>query len=99
MVGTIVGMLRAFPKLTDTTFALKQDALAFDISIALYTTAIGMAVSIVGIVLLCIALFGVKYRPHGSKRHVDYGHPVVAQSTRRIRHWNHRDALSCKPQR
>ncbi len=60
--GTVVGMLRAFSRLHDSAATDTQVALASDISLALYTTAIGLAVSLVGIFLLCIALFGNKYR-------------------------------------
>ena len=62
MVGTVVGMLRAFSRLASTGATYSQEAIALDIALALYTTAIGMGVSIVGIILLCIALFGTKYR-------------------------------------
>jgi len=61
-VGTVVGMLRAFPRLANTGTTSSQEAIASDIALALYTTAIGLAVSLVGIILLCIALFGTKYR-------------------------------------
>ena len=58
IVGTIVGMLQAFPHLDDSS----TEALASDIALALRATVIGIIISTVGNILLCIALFGVKYR-------------------------------------
>ena len=62
IVVSIIGMLRAFPQLADATTIASQVALAADISLSLYATAIGITLGIVGAVLLCAALFGVKYR-------------------------------------
>ena len=62
IVVSIIGMLRAFPQLADATTIASQVALAADISLSLYATAIGITLVIVGAVLLCTALFGVKYR-------------------------------------
>ena len=62
IVVSIIGMLRAFPQLADATTIASQVALAADISLSLYATAIGITLGIVGTVLLCIVLFGVKYR-------------------------------------
>jgi len=65
IVGTIVGKHRAVPLLADKAAMQTEETRAALVSIVtldLYTTAIGMTVSIVGIILLCIALFGVKYR-------------------------------------
>ena len=61
MVSTAASMIRAFSQLQNAS-TQAPEALASDISLALYTTAIGMGVSIIGIILLCIALFGTKYR-------------------------------------
>ena len=61
MVSTAASMIRAFSQLQNAS-TQAPEALASDISLALYSTAIGMGVSIVGIILLCIALFGTKYR-------------------------------------
>lgn len=62
IVVSIIGMLRAFPQLADATTIPSQVALAADITLSLYATAIGITLGIVGAVLLCTALFGVKYR-------------------------------------
>ena len=62
IVGTIYGMLNAFALLPDTSASHTQEALASDIALALRATTIGMIISLVGAVLLCIALFGSKYR-------------------------------------
>ena len=58
IVGTIVAMLQAFPHLDDSS----TEALASDIALALHATVIGIIVATAGNILLCIALFGVKYR-------------------------------------
>ena len=62
MMSTAACMIQAFSRLQNTTSTQAPEALASDISLALYSTAICMGVSIVGIILLCIALFGTKYR-------------------------------------
>ena len=65
IVSTIVGKHRAFPLMADTAAMQTEEARAALVSIVkldLYITAIGMTVSIFGIIMLCIALFGVKYR-------------------------------------
>ena len=62
IAGTIFWMLHAFALLPDTSAPHTPDALASNIANALHITAIGMAVSLVGDILLCIALFGTKYR-------------------------------------
>ena len=61
LAGTVIGMLRAFAELSKNSHA-QPEALASHISLALYTTAGGMILSIIGVVLLFIALFGTKYR-------------------------------------
>ena len=62
LFGTIAGMSHAFTRLADTSAAETQAALASDMALALYTTAIGIAIAIIGVLPLLIALFGVKYR-------------------------------------
>jgi MotA/TolQ/ExbB proton channel family protein len=62
MAFTIYWMIQAFAILPDTCDAHTQDALTPYIANALKVTLIGMAVSFVGDILLCIALFGIKYR-------------------------------------
>ncbi len=61
IVGTVIGMLRAFLILSKSGGA-QPEALASDISLALSSTTAGMIISLVGVVLLLIALFGSKYR-------------------------------------
>jgi len=62
LAGTVIGMVRAFAKLSKQGDASTQDALARDISLALYAHAGGLLVAAVGIILLLVALWGVKYR-------------------------------------
>ena len=61
LIGTIIGMVRAFGRLAESETA-QTAALANDISIALYTTAAGSVVALVGIIMILVALFGVRYR-------------------------------------
>ena len=61
LIGTIVGMVRAFGRLAESETA-QRAALANDISIAVYTTAAGSLVALVGIILILVALFGARYR-------------------------------------
>ena len=61
LAGTVIGMLRAFEKLAQEK-APQAEALASDISRALYATAGGTALSLIGAILLLVALFGDKYR-------------------------------------
>jgi len=61
LIGTIIGMVRAFSRLAESETA-QTAALAYDISIALYTTAAGSVVALVGIILILVALFGARYR-------------------------------------
>ena len=61
LIGTIVGMIRAFGDLAEAGSAPGGE-LANSISIALYTTAIGYVMGIVGIILICISLFKIQYR-------------------------------------
>ena len=59
--GTMVGMINAFGRMT-TDQPGDAELLANDISFALVTTAIGLIPASVGLVLLGIALFGMRYR-------------------------------------
>ena len=59
---TIYWMIHAFALLSEPSATHTQEALAPYIANALKATVMGMAVSFVGDILLCIALFGVKYR-------------------------------------
>jgi hypothetical protein len=61
MIGTVIGMVRAFSKLAESGDAAPE-ALANDISIALITTMIGISVGLVGAILILVALFGMKNR-------------------------------------
>lgn len=61
LAGTVIGMLQAFGKLTPENTA-QPEALASDISLALYTTVGGIVLSLIGSILFLIALFGAKYR-------------------------------------
>ena len=61
LIGTIIGMVRAFGRLAESETA-QPAALANDISIAVYTTAAGSLVALVGIILILVALFGARYR-------------------------------------
>ena len=59
--GTVIGMIRAFAEVTKNS-EVQPQTLPSDISLALYTTAGGMILSLIGVVLLLVALFGAKYR-------------------------------------
>ena len=61
VVGTVIGLILAFGELSQNGQA-QPEALASDISLALYTTVGGMLLSLVGVVLLLMSLFGAKYR-------------------------------------
>lgn len=61
LLGTIIGMTRAFNTLGDSDSATPE-ALAENISTALVTTAIGISVGLLGVILILTALFGVKNR-------------------------------------
>jgi biopolymer transport protein ExbB/TolQ len=62
LLGTVLGMMAAFGKLAvqSATDGVKPDQLASDISFALITTAIGLAIAIPG--TLCIAAINVRLR-------------------------------------
>jgi len=61
LVGTIIGLIRAFGKVAQSGTA-RPEALASELGIALYTTAAGMILSLVGVVFILVALFAVRYR-------------------------------------
>ena len=61
LIGTVIGMIHAFGNLAETGDA-NAGELANNISIALYTTAIGYVMGIVGIILICISIFRIQYR-------------------------------------
>jgi glucan phosphoethanolaminetransferase (alkaline phosphatase superfamily) len=60
-LGTVIGMLRAFSRLAETETA-QPGALAQDISIALWTTAAGIVMALVGVIMILGALIRVRYR-------------------------------------
>ena len=61
VVGTVIGMICAFAELTQGG-ETNIEALAAHISLALYAKVVGLLVSLVGVILLFVALFGKKYR-------------------------------------
>jgi len=62
LLGTIIGMIRAFSTMGEGGVG-GSEALAGDIGFALITTAIGLIMALVGIVLIVIAITALKYRP------------------------------------
>lgn len=61
IIGTVIGMLSAFHTIGQEGEA-KPEALASDISFALITTAIGLSIGIIGLILMLTALFKFKYK-------------------------------------
>jgi len=61
LIGTVIGMLSAFQTMGADGVG-DSEALAGDISFALITTAIGLCIGLIGLVLMLIALFKSKYR-------------------------------------
>ena len=59
--GTVVGVMRAFSRMAADGSAQLSDV-APGISTALHSTVAGMMISVVGAVLLLVALFGVRFR-------------------------------------
>ena len=60
IIGTVMGMLLAFAELSNGE--PEVGALASRISFALYAQASGLLLSLGGVILLCVALFGSRYR-------------------------------------
>lgn len=61
MAGTVIGMFRAFNTLGASGTSDPQQ-LAESIGTVLIYTAIGLSLSLIGLVLICIALFASSYR-------------------------------------
>ncbi|MBP7274824.1 MAG: MotA/TolQ/ExbB proton channel family protein [Kiritimatiellae bacterium] len=61
LAGTVSGMVRIFAEFAKDS-AAQQEALASDISRILYTTVGGIVLSVMGVILLLVALIGAKYR-------------------------------------
>ena len=61
IAGTVSGMVRIFAEFAKDS-AAQQEALASDISRILYTTVGGIVLSVMGVILLLVALIGAKYR-------------------------------------
>ena len=61
LIGTVIGMRRAFDTLGAAGIA-DPEKLSANIGEVLIATVIGLALGVIGIVLLCIALFGCRYR-------------------------------------
>ena len=59
--GTVIGMMRGFAKIAASGDP-QSEVLASDINLALGTTAGGMVLSLLGLVLLLTLLFVVEYR-------------------------------------
>jgi biopolymer transport protein ExbB/TolQ len=62
MAGTVIGMMRAFKTLESSSGISDPQQLSANISEVLIATAIGLGFSVVGLVLICIALFASRYR-------------------------------------
>jgi len=60
--GTIINMVNAFSKFSDSQGEANTEVLAGKISSALIPSAVGMGVALVGVILMGIALLGMKYR-------------------------------------
>jgi len=60
IIGTVIGMIHAFAELSNGEPDI--EALASHISLALYTKAGGLLLSLLGAILLCVTLFGKRYR-------------------------------------
>ena len=62
MVGTTIGMLHAFKTLESSSGISDPQRLSANISEVLVTTDIGLGLSLIGLVLICVALFASRYR-------------------------------------
>ncbi len=63
LLGTVVGMIRAFDALAEDN-AATPETLSQHISVALATTAVGIAVGFVGAILILAAFFAAKNREY-----------------------------------
>jgi hypothetical protein len=61
LLGTVIGMIRAFSTLGENSDD-SATALAHDISVAMYTTMIGLGLGLVGAILILVALLSSKNR-------------------------------------
>lgn len=61
LFGTIIGMIGAFQTMGSEGMG-KPEALAEDIGVALITTAIGLCIGLIGLILILIAHFALKYK-------------------------------------
>ena len=62
MLGTAIGMMRAFGQLSVGVEQPDAETLAREMSIALYTTLIGVLVSMIGMVIVLVVLYRGKNR-------------------------------------
>lgn len=61
MIGTVIGMVRAFSTLAENSDATSE-ALASDISVALISMMIGIGLGFVGLILILVALLAIGNR-------------------------------------
>lgn len=59
MLGTVIGMVRAFATLDGNNGTETSEALASDVGFALWTTVIGFAVTPIGLILVAIGIFWI----------------------------------------
>ncbi len=62
LLGMVIGMIRAFTKISSFQGQINPEALASNINFALITTAIGFAIGIAGLIFVALALFSFKYK-------------------------------------
>jgi len=60
LLGTVLGMMKAFAKLSDPNATVEVSKLAQDIQFALITTALGLAIAVP--LVLCTAYINVRIR-------------------------------------
>ena len=60
--GSAIGMMRAFDTLAAAPGFSDPQRLSANISEVLIATVVGLGLSVIGLILLCIALFGCRYR-------------------------------------
>lgn len=61
LLGTVIGMLTTFNEMSEGGTG-DPEALASGMGVTLATTAIGLIIGLIGLVMLGIALFGHRYR-------------------------------------